>query len=374
MHDTRPIRFTLVVDDFAVRYTNKADADDLMSALRQHYQVTEDWAATRYCGMTLQWDYKNRTVDLSMPGYIDRALKRFQHPHPRRPEHSPHAWQKPNYGAKTQFAPDPDATPALDASDCKRVQEVIGVLLYYARAIDATMLAALGTLATQQAKGTKATMEALTQLLNYCTTHPHAVIRYHASDMTLWTHSDASYLTAPKGRSRAAGYCFLSSQPTTPPTATDEPPPDNRPIHVLCQIMKTVMASVAEAELGALFLNAQAICPFRIALEELGHPQPATLLQTDNSMASGIANDTIKQKRSKAIDMRFYWVRDRVRQGHFHIFWRPGNHNRADYFTKHHPASHHQAMRPTYLHIPAQNTNYYACLARKAGPHPVRVC
>ena len=186
------------------------------------------------------------------------------------------------------------------------------------------MLTVLSTLATQQAKGTKATMEALTQLLNYCATHPHAVIRYHASDMMLWTHSDASYLTAPKGRSRAAGYCFLSSRPTTPPTATDDPPPDNGPIHVLCQIIKTVMASAAEAELGALFLNAQAICPFRTALEELGHPQPATPLQTDNSTASGIANDTIKQKRSKAIDMRFYWIRDRVRQGQFHIFWRPG--------------------------------------------------
>jgi len=232
----------------------------------------------------------------------------------------------------------------------------------------------LGTLATQQAHGTQATMEALTQLLNYCATHPHAVIRYQASDMVLWTHSDASYLTAPKGRSRAAGYCFLSERPSKPPTATDEPPPDNGPVHVLCQIMKQVVASAAEAELGALFLNAQTICPFRIALEELGHPQPATPLQTDNSTASGIANDTVKQKRSKAIDMRFYWVRDRVRQGQFHIFWRPGSTNRADYFTKHHPASHHQAVRPTYLHLPSQHTNYYSCLTSPLPAHPVRVC
>ncbi len=115
------------------------------------------------------------------------------------------------YGAKIQFALEPDGTPALDAADTKRVQEVIGVLLYYARAVDATMLTALGTLATQQAKGTQATMEVLTQLLNYCATHPHAVIRYQASDMVLWTHSNASYLTAPKGRSHAAGYCFLSN-------------------------------------------------------------------------------------------------------------------------------------------------------------------
>ena len=146
------------------------------------------------------------------------------------------------------------------------------MLLYYARAVDATMLTALGTLATQQAKGTQATMEVLMQLLNYCATHPHAVIQYQASNMVLWTHSNASYLTAPKGISRAAGYCFLSNRPSKPPTATDEPPPDNGPVHVLCQIMKSVMASTAEAELGALFLNAQTICPMRIALDELGQP------------------------------------------------------------------------------------------------------
>jgi len=168
MHNTWPTCFTLVVDDFTIWYTNKADFNHLMSALCQHYQVTEDWDATQYCGMTLKWDYQNRTVDLSMPGYIDRALKRFQHPQPRRPEHAPHAWQKPTYGAKTQFVPEPDATPALDAANTKRVQEVIGMLLYYVRAVDAMMLTALGTLATQQAKGIQATMEAhITKLLHY---------------------------------------------------------------------------------------------------------------------------------------------------------------------------------------------------------------
>ena len=79
--------------------------------------------------------------------------------------------------------PEPDHTPALDAADRQRVQEVIGVLLYYARAVDSTLLTALGTLATQQAKGTHATMMAIMQLLNYCATHPDATIWYHASDM-----------------------------------------------------------------------------------------------------------------------------------------------------------------------------------------------
>ena len=158
------------------------------------------------------------------------------------------------------------------------------------------MLVALNTLASQQAAGTQATLHAITQLLNYCATHPDATIRFHASDMVLWTHSDASYLTAPKGRSRAAGYSFLSARPITAPTNTTAPPPDNGPIHILCQTMRQVVSSAAEAELGALFLNAQDICPIRIALEELGHPQPATPMQTDNDTACGIINDTVKQK------------------------------------------------------------------------------
>jgi len=227
----------------------------------------------------------------------------FQHPHPKHPEHAPHTWQKPIYGASTQFTPDPDHTPALDAADHKHFQEFIGVLLYYAQAVDHTLLMALGTLATQQAQSTQATMEALMQLLNYCTTHPDASICYHASDMVLWAHSIASYLSAPKGRSCTTGYYFLSTHQHSVPTATDPTPPDNGPVHVLCQIMRQVVASVAEAKLGVLFLNAQMARPMHIALHELGHLQPATTLQTDNSTACGIINNTVKQKHSKAIDM-----------------------------------------------------------------------
>ena len=89
-------------------------------------------------------------------------------------------------------------SPALNAKDTKHVQEVLGTLLFYAHAVDSTMLTAIGTLASQQANGTKATLEALTQLLNYCAMHPDAIVHYHASDMILHVESDASYLMAPK--------------------------------------------------------------------------------------------------------------------------------------------------------------------------------
>jgi hypothetical protein len=126
--------------------------------------------------------------------------------------------------------------------------------------------------------------------------------------------------------------------------------------------MCEIDSSAAEAELGGLFHNGKDACPIRTCLEELGHPQPPTPLQTDNTTADGIANDTVKQKRSKAINMHFYWIRDRVRQGQFHVYWIKGDSNQSDYFTKHFPARHHQDVRPDYLYqanSASQHSNYY---------------
>jgi hypothetical protein len=81
----------------------------------------------------------------------------------------------------------------------------------------------------------------------------------------------------------------------------------------------------------------------------MGHPQAATPIQTDNACAAGIANETVKQRRSKAIDMRFYWIRDRIKQGQFIIHWRAGKDNLAYYFTKHHSPAHHKLIRSRYL-------------------------
>jgi hypothetical protein len=75
--------------------------------------------------------------------------------------------------------------------------------------------------------------------------------------------------------------------------------------------------------------------PLRVTLTELGHTQPPTSLQADNSTAFGILNDTIKQKQSKAMDMRYHWLTDRVRQKQFDDYWRPGREKLGDYHTKH---------------------------------------
>jgi hypothetical protein len=94
-------------------------------------------------------------------------------------------------------------------------------------------------------------------------------------------------------------------------------------------------------------------------IEELGHPQPPTPIKTDNSTACGIANNTLKQCKSRSMDMRFYWVHNQAAQHQFIIYWKPGTENLCDYFTKHFPASHHRLMQSTYL-VPTADSSKYA--------------
>jgi hypothetical protein len=122
-------------------------------------------------------------------------------------------------------------------------------------------------------------MKAVIQLLNYCATHPDAVMQYYASDMVLHIESVASYLSAAKARSRAAGYHFLSDRPSNPPDPTAAPLMANGAVNVLCTVMREVLASAREAEeLAALFHNRREACPLRTTLEELDgriRPRPA---------------------------------------------------------------------------------------------------
>jgi len=312
-----------------------------MNVLQQNYTISHDWDGTKYAGIWLDWDYENREVHLSIPGYVQRALTRFQHEAPQRPQHSPHPHTPPNYGQKVQYAKEVDTSQKLDKKDKKFIQEVTGVFLFYARAVDNTMLVALSAIASEQAEPTVNTMIKTKHFLDYAATHPDAVLTFRASDMVLAVHSDASYLNELGARSRAGGHYFLTE---------DKPfPPINGAITNVATIIKAVMASAAEAELGALFINSQKAVPIRQTLEELGHTQPPTPMQTDNSTAFGVVNNKILPKATKPMDMRFHWLRDRLRQKQFRYYWRPGTKNYGDYWTKHHPASHHQAMRPELL-------------------------
>jgi hypothetical protein len=336
-HVTRPIQFTLEVDDFGVQYVGKEHAQHMIYALETNYTVSKDWTGGLYCSITLQWDYSNKCANLSTPGYIKDALHKFQHPLPKRPHYAPHNWTVPAYGQRIQYAPLPDATPPSTAEERTRAQAVVGTLVYNARAVDPTLLVPLSVIASQLYTATTTTITAVSHLLDYCSTHPESTIRYFASDMQLKIHSDASYLSEPKAKSRIGGYFYLGNNTNSP-----EKPLSNGPLLCHTTFLKHVVSSVAEAEFGALFVNAKEGTVTRTTLTEMGHNQDATELKTDNTTADGIINNTVQQKRSKAMDIRFYWVKDRVEQGQFNVGWVPGETNMGHYFTKHHSPAHHK--------------------------------
>ena len=202
-------------------------------------------------------------------------------------QNSPHPHNIPTYGAKVQYAEEQsDESPKLDKAGIKYVQQVAGTLLYYGRAVDATILPVLSLIALEQAAPTEQTMERVKQLLDYCTSQEEAIITYNASKMILAVHSDAGYANEKKARSRAGGHFFLSS---------NEPdPPNNGAILTNVTIIKNITALAAEAEIGALYLNAREAVYLRQILVEMGHPQLPTSIQTDNTTAEGLVNHKIQ--------------------------------------------------------------------------------
>jgi hypothetical protein len=104
IHKMRPIAFSLIVDDFAVKYMGKQHADHLRDALLRSYELTNDWEGNLYSGMTLKWDYKNGTCDISMTGNVVNFLSKFQHETPKHPQHTLSRYVMPVYGSKTQYA------------------------------------------------------------------------------------------------------------------------------------------------------------------------------------------------------------------------------------------------------------------------------
>ena len=215
--------------------------------------------------------------------------------------------------------------------------------------MDPTILPAINEIGYAQAKPTENTRAKCNQLLDYLATHPQATLRFYKSNMQLYIDSDAAYLVAPGAKSRIAGYFYCGNKLHQSTSTTITQPPLNAPIHVECKTLKHVVSSAAEAETGGLFSNCHFAIGLKHILQALGHPQGPIPIKTDNQTASAFVNNTLKAKRSKTWDMRYFWLKDRVSQSEFFIYWDKGSNNHADYWTKHWPAKYHQQIRPTYI-------------------------
>jgi hypothetical protein len=179
---------------------------------------------------------------------------------------------------------------ALSDKDVNKLQQLTGTLLYYARAVDPELIMPINVLASEQSNATEVKADKVIILLNYCNTHPETKIRYHASDMILHIHSDASYLSENEAKSRSGGFFYMGN------TNKHDKKLTNGAILIVSKVLKHVMSSAAEAEIGAVFINAKEGDVLRTTLEELGHNQPPIPMETENTTATGYSNGTIKLK------------------------------------------------------------------------------
>ena len=349
VHESNGIAFTLVVDDFLVKFKDQDAALHLLAALRELYTITTDFAITqKYVGITLFHNLKTNTIEMSMPGYVQKALQRFKRSYTVGAD-SPITYVPPRYGKYQQeIHPDAPSMPLTPAEKLE-LQEVVGVFLFYARAVDPTMLTAINKIGSRQAKPTSLIKKEIERFLQYASSHPDAKLRIRASNMKLVCHSDGSYNSESEARSRAGSLLFLGD------CADGEAP--NAPIAYISVIISTVVASATEAEYAALFITGQAATSVVNTLTDLGYPQQPVEIFCDNMCAIGIAHNTLNLKRAKTIDMRYHWIRDQVKQQKFKVTWKPGKLNLADFFTKAHPVHHHIAMRKIYLAIDGEEAN-----------------
>jgi hypothetical protein len=146
---------------------------------------------------------------------------------------------------------DSTPSPARSEKDVNKLQQLTGKLLYYARAVDPTLIMPINVLSSEQSNTTEVTADKVIKLLNYCNTHPETKNWYHASEMILHIHSDASYLSENEAKSRAGVFFYMGN------TTKNDKKLTNGAILIVSKVLKHVMCTAAEAEIGAVFLNAK---------------------------------------------------------------------------------------------------------------------
>jgi hypothetical protein len=248
-HKWHPVQFCLIVDNFGVEYVGIEHFNHLCDVLKKFHGVQLNMAGNKFAGIDIKWGYTTRRCCISMPSYIENLLIKFKHLRPTKPRLSPHKCLPISYGTKAQLTPDADTSEILNKHHKCCIQEIVGLLLYYAQAVDNKLLVALSTIAARQSCATVATKQAVYLLLDYVAAYPSDSIICQASDMVLCAHLDAGFLNKTNSCSFPGAHIFLSE---------NEPfPRFNGAVLSIAQIIKFAMASAAKSELAALFVVAR---------------------------------------------------------------------------------------------------------------------
>eukprot|EP00957_Ditylum_brightwellii_P098183 7480775-Ditylum_brightwellii.AAC.1 len=135
-----PFTFALVVDDFGIKINGSQHGEHFINALKEDYEVTIDYEGKIFCGIHLDWDYNKCKVDLAMPGYTEKARTKYGHQKATRAQYSPHKHTSIQYGTTIQWMEEGLAA-LLTKMEIKQVQDIVGTLLYYSRAVNPTLTA-----------------------------------------------------------------------------------------------------------------------------------------------------------------------------------------------------------------------------------------
>ncbi len=208
-HAWRSIQFTLVINNFGIKYVGKEHVDHLTQCIKEKYKLTKDWtgdaAGSNKTGITVRGH-----LTFQCQGMCNASFKNTTTWSPPVDNIAPTHRSCENMAQMRSNQLHLICCANLIKKEIKRVQKIVGSILYNARAVDMAVLIALSTIASKQTKGTKQTLEKALQVLDYLATHPNATVHFSACNMILNIHLDASHLSEPNAQSWACGYYFLS--------------------------------------------------------------------------------------------------------------------------------------------------------------------
>jgi hypothetical protein len=158
--------FNLCVDDFGIKLIGREHLQQYDALQKETYAIVEDWTSGLYFGITLTWNYKKHHVDLAMSAYVINQLTKVSHLAPLKPQLCLYSPNPIKHGKDNQSPSTLDNSPCLDEAQKKRIQQNVGSFLYYARAVDPTILMALSEIALQQAAPTRIKLYVSINFLN----------------------------------------------------------------------------------------------------------------------------------------------------------------------------------------------------------------
>ena len=314
--------FLLHTDDFQIKAPSKSAAAELITALESAgYVINMNWEPTTYCGLTIHYK-KGEVLHLDQPGYSELNLERSGFSDVPL-QHTPLPAPAIVRGKHTPMTPKPDTAPPMSAEQVAIARKFLGGTLWQQVCTRNDFTYANSMLISELKSPTLTTWERIKHFAGYIRAKPLLGVTFWPSDMKLEVFTDSDFSSP---YSRTGGFFHLARN--------DEPNFINGPILCLSKLQPIATAAANEAEYVGMFMNGKTSLPVRQELTALGYPQEATLFKGDNKVAIGIATDTVQQRRSKYVDSKFHWFRDRCRRVDFKATWISTETNIADMFTK----------------------------------------